>query len=153
MADVKAELYAVLKQRCGIVPAEDSKTGNRLQFLARLDPVKSPNWKVVMHRIKQAEFNADWSIDISKVMFLKNNNPRGALVHGWRVIVKAAMLDDALAHLLKLVKSAPNARVELEEVMLPGGGAHRNINTSGGKGASITSGSRGSGPSMHLLRR
>jgi len=153
MADVKSDLYTVLKQKCGITPAEETTAANRLQFLARLDPVKASSWKVVMHRLKQAEFDAPWSIDLSKVMFLKNNNPRGVLVHGWRVIVKAVALNDALAHILSLVKAAPNVRVELEEVALPGGGAHRHINSSAGKGAMPTSGSRGSGPSLHLTGR
>lgn len=142
-----AELQASLRAKAGIVPAEESRGKGQLKLLCRLQSDKLPNWKVVMHRLKKAEFDSEWSVDISKVFFLKNNNPHGMLVQGWRIIIKSADLNAALVAISKVIKSAPNARVELEEVVLPGGGAHRNISTSGGKGATFTSGSKGSGPS------
>lgn len=146
MASVLSDFYEALRSKAGILPVEETKSSGQVKFLARLQPEKLPNWKVVMQRLKKAELDATWSLDISKVFFLKNNSPSGILVHGWRLIVKSVDLDRALQDIIKIVKSAPNARVELEEVMLPGGGAHRNYSTAGGKGATLTSGSRASGP-------
>lgn len=146
MATALSELYEALRTKAGVLPVEETKGNGQVKFLARLQPDKLPNWKVVMQRLKKGEIDASWSIDISKVFFLKNNSANGVLVHGWRLIVKAVELDKALLDIAKLVKAAPNARVELEEVVLPGGGAHRNYATSGGKGATFTSGSRSSGP-------
>lgn len=148
-----SKLYKALKQKAGLVPAEETPQKSQLKILCRMDSGKMPNWKVIMHRVKKAEMEATWSIDISKVFFLKNNSKNGPLVHGWRVIIKAPDLQGAIDHIAQLVTTAPNARVELEEVVLPGGGAHRNYNPSGGKGANMTSGSRGSGPAIHLINR
>jgi hypothetical protein len=147
MKTATADLYEALRMKAGIVPAEQTKGTNQLKLLCRLQSDRLPNWKVVMHRLKKAELDADWSVDISKVFFLKNNSPHGMLVQGWRIIIKSVNLDASLADVARHVRNAPNARVELEEVALPGGGQHRNINTAGGKGAAPLSGSRGSGPS------
>lgn len=148
------ELRKALKAKAGLTPAEEKKGKRQLLLLCRLDQSKMPGWKVVMHRLKKAEFDADWSIDISKVMFLKNNNQGGALVHGWRIILKSDDLATTVQQVTKVVVSSPNARVEISEVPLPGGGSHRHSNSGQpGKGASDSSYSRGSGPSLHLLRR
>lgn len=146
-------LYAALRNKAGVIPAEENLGKGRLQILARLNADKMPNWQVVMQRLKKAEFQAEWSIDISKTFFLKNHSPNNPLVHGWRIIIKSADMETALEHLTKAITASPNARVELEEVPLPGGGRHRQFNSSAGKGASLTSGSRGSGPALHLLKK
>lgn len=153
MKTVLSELYEAMRTRAGLSVAEESRGANQIKILARLDPGRAPQWKVCRHRLKVAEFDADWSIDISKVDLLKGNTKHGPLVYAWRIIIKHADLDAALRDVSKIIRSAPNARVELEEVVLPGGGVHRNIDTSGGKGASFTSGSRGSGPRVDLIGR
>ena len=144
-----SELYDALKSKAGVIPAENVKTNNQLRLLARLQPGKIDAWMAVAQRLKRAEFQSPWSIDISKLLFLKNNKPTGALVHGWRVILKSDKLDEAISDVAKLIKSAPNAHVELAEIDLPGGGVHRRISTTTGyKGVEFTSPSKESAPWM-----
>lgn len=154
MKTVVSEFYEALRTRASISVAEEIKRSNQLKILARLlDSSRAPQWKVIRQRLKRAEFDAPWSWDCSKVDLLKGNVKTGPLVYAWRIIVAHPDLDAALRDVTKIILNAPNARVELQEVVLPGGGAHRNIDTSGGKGASYTSGSKGSGPRVDLIQR
>jgi hypothetical protein len=142
-----SEFYAALKSKAGIIPAEEVKVGNQLKILARLQPGKMASWRAAIGQLRSAEFQCSWTLDISKLFFLKNNNPKGSLVHAWRIILKSDNLDRALNEVTKIIKSTPNVRVEIGEIELPGGGYHRNIeSTSGAKGANFTSGTRESTP-------
>lgn len=154
MKTALSEFYEALRAKASISVVEEIKRPNQVKILARLlDGNRAPQWKVIRHRMKVAEFDAPWSWDCSKVDLLKGNTKHGPLVYAWRIIVAHVDLDTALREVTKVIRNAPNARVELQEVVLPGGGQHRNIDSSGGKGASYTSGSKGSGPRVDLIQR
>ena len=148
MKTLLGKLYGVLNSKAGITPAEEHRSDNRVVILARHDRGRVASWMAVCKRLKQAEFTAPWSIDISKPVFLKNNVATGDLVFAWRIIVKSTDIKEALAQITSIIASSPSVRVELEEIMLPGGGQHRNYSTAGGKGAKYTPGSGFSGPSI-----
>lgn len=148
--DKPRALLEALHSRCGLDVAEFSNNGEQIRMLARVS--MADNWRVVMQRLKSAELQAAWSIDISQLYFLKSKHERAPLVKGWRIIIKGKDLVAACEQLAKVVRGAPSATVSVDEMPLPGGGMHRQYGDKG-KGASMLSGSGASGPSMHLFRR
>lgn len=143
-------MVAALRAKCGFDPAELNAT-SQLRILARVTSVD--NWRVVMQRLKAAELKRTWSLDLSQLYFLKTQNERAPLVKGWRVILKADDLPAACEDITRIVQNAPVARVTLDEVVLPGGGVHRNYSTANGKGAQMISGGGSGGPALGLFPR
>lgn len=139
MADLEKLLQA-LKSKAGITSVEQTVSSNQVKLLCRLAKERSSTWTVVQHKLKKAEFDAPWVLDLSKVVFLKNNTPSGPLVHAHRIIIKADDLQGAINEICRLILASPNARAELDEIPLPGGGSHR-LQERNGRGATLTSGS------------
>ena len=141
------DMVSVLRNRCGFEPAEMSHSKD-LRILARI--ANLDNWRVILHRIKVAELKNTWTLDISQLYFLKTKNERAPIVKGWRLILRADNPEEACKQIAAAAQSAPAARVMIDEIPLPGGGAHRNY-TGAGKGAAALSGSGSSGPALHFL--
>jgi hypothetical protein len=124
------DMINVLRSRCGFEPAEVNSE-KQVRILARI--ANTDNWRVVMQKIKALELTNTWTVDISKLFFLKTKNPKAPLIFGWRLIIKADNIEEACTQIATAVKNAPTARVTVDEIDLVGGGFHRNY--SGAKGA------------------
>jgi len=140
------ELLQALKVKCGF-DAVEVNTKGQVRLVARVSNLR--NWVILMQRMRVLELDRPWTLDLSQTYFLRTPSKKAAMVKAWRVILKAADQDAACRDLIKLVKDAPTARPTVDEMPLPGGGAHRGYNSSTGKGAQPFGGS--SGPALNLF--
>lgn len=149
---VSESFFEALKQRAGMTPALETQqiANGQLRFLMRAAPGSQRRWKEVRQRLLQeSATQKEWTIDISFLVFIRD----GWEVGGWRIILKSANLEQAMANATVLIKGAPHVRVELEEFPLPGGGAHRkDYDPVTGKGVRDTPSSGGM-PAAHLFGR
>lgn len=122
----------LLGNKCGFEPIEVSNGTTQVKILARVRDAQT--WALMVHKVKQAELDAPWTVDVSQLLFLRTASKSSKLVKAWRLIVKSNDLEAAYAGIQKAASAAGFARQDTDEYTLPGNGAHRS-GWKNGKGA------------------
>ncbi|MFZ1075564.1 MAG: hypothetical protein WAN50_04295 [Minisyncoccia bacterium] len=141
----------LLRARCLLQPHDVTRNDPQICIKARIDGVA--NLCVLMQKIKAAELKAPWTIDISQYYELRTQHEGSRLGKRWRLILRSKDLEDACRQIIRVIQSAPAARVTVDEIPLPGGGAHRAYNSGRGKGVHEVTGGGAGGPSLEYFPR
>ena len=129
------ELIELLHVKCGYEVVQQDFSDNRIYLLGRIRGQTLANNLVIRHRLLTAAALAPWKVDSSWADQLK----QGRLVKGWRIIFQGEGIAQYLPDILRVIGSAPAAKVnEIMEVPLPGASADRNAQNGRGRGAGLT---------------
>lgn len=130
MSEPLQKLKAVLLNKAGFQPVQESCTDRQLRFVGRVSPNKTAQWLRVMERLLVREHEAPWTIDLSKQYFLRGSK----LLYGWRMILQGEGVEQYFEDVIATVMSAPTIQSQVEEVRLYGRG-NNDASMSGGRGA------------------
>jgi hypothetical protein len=119
-----------LAQRAGFEVVQESCTTKQIRYVGRVAASKAKQWLRVAEQLLQQSDGAPWSLDLSKLYFLRG----GKLMYGWRLIVQGEDVMQYQAALVAAVTKAPTVQAQLEEVRLYGRG-NNEVMEHGGRGA------------------
>jgi len=125
------DLLHKLQVRGGFETVNDTKSNTQLRILGRVPKESMNMWLIVVQRFLAASEKSDWTVDVSKQYFLKNDR----VVFGWRLIFQGSTVWDQLAELGQIVTNSPRPKTMLDEQPLPGVHGDRNVPSATGKGA------------------
>lgn len=142
------DLLEALKQKASFETLTHMPKASQLRITGRNHPDRWSFFLPVIYTLQRtAAKDEHWSCDVSKQYFIRNDR----IVYTWRLIFQGEDLASKYGYIANVVRGAPNpARVEVDEVMLPGykvGDVRGGVNDKG-KGVA----SAGSAP-MILSRR
>jgi len=112
-------LLNALHQKAGFeTVTHTTKASNQLRLTGRCHPERWAFFLPVIYTLhRAASKDGSWSCDVSKQYFIRNER----LVYCWRLIFQSEDIAEKFDYLANVVRSAANpARVEVDEVMLPG---------------------------------
>lgn len=127
-----AELSQALLTRGGFEAVTTNVQSAQVRFFGRVPQNRMAEWKIIMHQLLRQSETAEWTVDISKLYFLRG----GGLIYGWRLLLGGAPLE-VLPPVTQLVLTAPRPHAVVDEVTIPGRGRDRNVYKRG-KGAAPT---------------
>jgi hypothetical protein len=125
------DLLHKLQVRGGFETVNNTGTNTQLRILGRVPKDAMNGWLIVVQRFLAASEKADWTVDVSKQYFLKNEK----VVFGWRLIFQGDTVWDQIDELGKIVTNAPRPRAVVDEQPLSGANPNRNVPSATGKGA------------------
>jgi hypothetical protein len=124
------DLKQALAQKAGFEVVQESSTDRQVRYVGRVAPSKVKQWLWVAEQLLIHSDGAPWSLDLSKLYFLRG----GKLMYGWRLIIQGENVAQYQAALIAAVSKAPAVQAQLEEVRLYGRGNNDALEH-GGRGA------------------
>lgn len=119
-----------LAHKAGFEVVQETCTTKQLRFVGRVLPSKTKQWLRVAEQLLLHSESAPWSLDLSKLYFLRG----GKLMYGWRLIIQAEDVAQHVPALVSIVGATPAIQAQLEEVRLYGRG-NNDVLERGGRGA------------------
>jgi hypothetical protein len=148
-------MLQVLHAKYGFEPAEKGVTTlaegkQQLRLFARVQRVA--NWLLFIDKLLGEELSHSWRLLLAQKYIKRVPRKDAQMVKGWLFILSAQDLEAACVEIAAIAKAAPTPRASVDEMPLPGGGLHRNLSSTRGKGARPTVSSGGQ-PSFEFFGR
>ncbi len=121
-----------LQERGGFEVVNNTQGASQVRLMGRVPKPAMAGWLILVQRMLiQSDKSPNWSVDISKQYFLRNEQ----VVFGWRLIFQGKELEAYLYEVEQTITNAPRARAFVDEQVLAGAQASRNAPDATGKGA------------------